>query len=953
MRRRRRDVKIRRLAGACPGFLQVADQWKEQELTMAEAWYQQSGIEVVEQIGSDLHNGLTEGEAAARLAKNGPNELKGKPRATMWEMLLEQFKDFLVLILIAASIVSAFVGEVADSLVIVTIVVLNAVLGVFQETKAEKALEALQKMAAPNTKVIRGGVLLTIPSRELVVGDIVRLEAGDYVPADVRILESMNLKVEEASLTGESVPVEKETAALNHEAPLADRHNMAYMGTVVTYGRGRAVVIGTGMDTEIGKIAEMISSFEEQSTPLQEKLASFGKVLGILCLAVCAVVFVLGIYQGYRDGHLTWDEVTLLFMTAVSLAVAAIPEGLPAVVTIVLAIGMQRMVKKNSIVKKLHAVETLGSTTVICSDKTGTLTQNQMTVVRLFADGQLLAVSGEGYSPQGEFSRDGQALAVADEPGLKVLLQGSALCNDAILQTTDDQGWKIAGDPTEGALVVVAAKAGFDRDSMNGQFPRVQEIPFDSSRKMMTTFHRLPGGGIRAFVKGAPDILLNRCTKILIRDSIHDLAAPETADISAANSAMARRALRVLAVGYRDFPDMPADLDPARIEQELTFVGLLGMIDPPRSEAREAVKICAKAGIRPVMITGDYRDTALAVAMDLGIAEDESQVVTGQQLNAMSGEELCEVVKTASVFARVSPEHKVAIVEAFQCNNHIAAMTGDGVNDAPALKKADIGVAMGITGTDVTKETADMVLTDDNFASIVAAVEEGRVIFANIRKFVFFLMSCNLAEIFVIFFAMILGWPIPLLPIQLLWLNLVTDAFPALALGMERPEPGVMDQPPRDPQEPILNSNMKKMILIQSGVLTLAVLGAYYYALTRLTPGYSLGAPVSPELDLTMARTFAFATMISAELLRAYTTRSEHYSVFKIGLFSNQYMNMGVGLSFLLLALALYGPLHAVFRTQTLGWSEWAVIGGFAILPFVAGEIGKQFLDLGAGRKKS
>jgi Ca2+-transporting ATPase len=920
---------------------------------MTDAWYQQSGIEVVEQIGSDLHTGLTKGEAAARLAKNGPNELKGKPRATLWEMLLEQFKDFLVLILIAASIVSAFVGEVADSLVIVTIVVLNAVLGVFQESKAEKALEALQKMAAPNTKVVRGGTLQTVPSRELVVGDIVLLEAGDYVPADVRILESMNLKVEEASLTGESVPVEKETAALDHEAPLADRHNMAYMGTVVTYGRGRAVVIGTGMATEIGKIAEMISSFEEQSTPLQEKLASFGKVLGILCLAVCAVVFVLGIYQGYRDGHLTWDEVTLLFMTAVSLAVAAIPEGLPAVVTIVLAIGMQRMVKKNSIVKKLHAVETLGSTTVICSDKTGTLTQNQMTVVRLFADGQLLAVSGEGYSPQGEFSRDGQQLVVADELGLKVLLQGSALCNDAILQPTDDQGWKIAGDPTEGALVVVAAKAGFDRDLMNEKYPRVQEIPFDSSRKMMTTFHRLPGGGIRAFVKGAPDILLNRCTKIMLRDSIHSLAAQETADISAANSAMARRALRVLAVAYRDFPDMPSDLEPARIEQELTFVGLLGMIDPPRSEAREAVKICAKAGIRPIMITGDYRDTALAVAIDLGIAQDESQVVTGQQINAMSGEELCEAVKTASVFARVSPEHKVAIVEALQRNNHIAAMTGDGVNDAPALKKADIGVAMGITGTDVTKETADMVLTDDNFASIVAAVEEGRVIFANIRKFVFFLMSCNLAEIFVIFFAMILGWPIPLLPIQLLWLNLVTDAFPALALGMERPEPGVMDQPPRDPQEPILNSNMKKMILIQSGVLTLAVLGSFCYALTRLTPGYSLGAPVSPELDLTMARTFAFATMIAAELLRAYTTRSEHYSVFKIGLFSNKYMNMGVGLSFLLLALALYGPLHAIFRTQTLGWSEWAVVGGFAILPFVAGEIGKQFLDLGAGRKKN
>ena len=918
---------------------------------MADAWYQKSSATVVEEIGSDLHKGLSDKEAAERLAKYGPNELKGKPHATIWEMLLEQFKDFLVLILIGASIVSAFVGEVADSLVIIVIVVLNAALGVFQEAKAEKAMEALQKMAAPNSKVIRDGNIQTVPSRELVVGDIVLLEAGDYVPADVRILESMNLKVEEASLTGESVPVEKETVAIDHEASLADRHNMGYMGTVVTYGRGKAVIIGTGMNTEIGKIAQMISSFEEHSTPLQEKLADFGKILGILCLAVCAVVFVLGIYQGYRDGNLTMDEVTLLFMTAVSLAVAAIPEGLPAVVTIVLAIGMQRMVKKNSIVKKLHAVETLGSTTVICSDKTGTLPQNQMTVVRLFADGQLLEVSGEGYSPEGSFSREGKPLQATAEPGLNLLLQGSALCNDAILQPTEEKGWKIAGDPTEGALVVVAAKAGYDRDSINEKFPRVQEIPFDSSRKMMTTFHQMPDGSVRAFVKGAPDILLNRCKHISTRGQITEVNDADRANIAAANSAMAKQALRVLAVAYRDFPAVPANLEPTQIEADLTFLGLLGMIDPPRSEARDAVKICKQAGIRAIMITGDYRDTALAVAMDLGIAEGEHQIVTGQELNAMCKDEICQVVKKASVFARVSPEHKVAIVEAFQANGQIAAMTGDGVNDAPALKKADIGVAMGITGTDVTKETADMVLTDDNFASIVAAVEEGRVIFANIRKFVFFLMSCNLAEIFVIFFAMIMGWPIPLLPIQLLWLNLVTDAFPALALGMEKPEPGVMEQDPRDPQEPIMNSNMKKMILIQSTVLTFAVLGSFGYALKYLTPGFTFGAPLTPDLDLSMARTFAFATMISAELLRAYTTRSEHYSVFKIGLFSNKYMNMGVGLSFALLALALYGPLHAIFRTQILGLAEWAVVGGFAILPFVAGEIGKQFLDLSGAHK--
>ncbi|HWR30150.1 MAG TPA: cation-translocating P-type ATPase [Negativicutes bacterium] len=901
-------------------------------------WYRKSGVDVVGEIGSDLHKGLTDQEAGLRLEKNGPNELQGKPRATMWERLLAQFKDFLIIILIVASIVSACIGEVTDSLVIIAIVILNAALGVFQESKAEKAMEALQKMAAPNSKVVRGGTIQTIPSRELVVGDVVLLEAGDYVPADVRILESMNLKVEEASLTGESVPIEKETAAIGHEASLADRHNMGYMGTIATYGRGRAVVIGTGMDTEIGKIAQMISSFEEQNTPLQDKLAEFGKVLGILCLVVCALVFVLGIYQGYADGHLTMDEVTLLFMTAVSLAVAAIPEGLPAVVTIVLAIGMQRMVKKNSIVKKLHAVETLGSTTVICSDKTGTLTQNQMTVVQMFADGELLEATGEGYSPEGSFSRGGKLLDAATEPGLSLLLQGSALCNDAILQTSEDKGWKIAGDPTEGALVVVAAKAGYDRDSINETCPRVQEIPFDSSRKMMTTFHQQPDGSVRAFVKGAPDILLSRCKQICSQAKISELDDAERAIIATANSSMAKQALRVLAVGYRDFPSVPAKLEPAEIEQDLIFVGLLGMIDPPRAEVRDAVNICNQAGIRAIMITGDYRDTALAVAMKLGIAQGENQVVTGQELNAMSKEELCLVVRKASVFARVSPEHKVAIVEALQCNREIVAMTGDGVNDAPALKKADIGVAMGITGTDVTKETADMVLTDDNFASIVAAVEEGRVIFANIRKFVFFLLSCNIAEIFVIFLAMLFGWPIPLLPIQLLWLNLVTDAFPALALGMEQPEPGIMAQQPRDPDEPILNKNMKAMIVIQGGVLTFAVLASYYYALTN----YPQNA------DFSMARTFAFTTLISAELLRAYTARSEHYSVFRIGLFSNKWMNMGVGVSFVLLALSLYGPLHEIFRTESLAFKELGIIFGFSILPFAAGEIGKQFMDLGA-----
>lgn len=909
---------------------------------MKHEWYQLSQEQVSQQLNSDLTQGLSQAEAAKRLADNGPNELKEKERETLFQRFLNQFKDFLVLILIAASLISAFIGEVADSAVIIAIVILNAVLGVFQEAKAEKALEALKKMAAPCSKVIREGNLFTIPSRELVAGDIVILEAGDYVPADLRIIEAINLKVEEASLTGESVPVEKEATAITGEVPLGDRHNMGFMSTIVAYGRGKGLVTGTGMQTEIGKIAEMLQEYKEEQTPLQRKLEEFGKYLGILCIVVCAIVFALGVYNGYRDGTLDAHEIQLMLMTAISLAVAAIPEGLPAVVTIVLALGMQRMVKKNSIVKKLHAVETLGSTTVICSDKTGTLTQNQMTIVKAYAGDSMFDVSGEGYNPKGQFSRNGAVVDTRLNRELDLLLRGSVLCNDAKLKAgaADGKAWSIIGDPTEGALIVAGAKGGYDREKTDCAFPRLQEIPFDSTRKMMTTFHRFDNGKIVAFVKGAPDILLSRCREIAIARSVRPLTPADREVIGKANSEMASQALRVLAVGYREFDVMPELLEPEVIEKDLVFTGLLGMIDPPRNEAREAVKVCAMAGIRPIMITGDHPDTAYAIARDLGIAGKDKKVITGQMLDTLAKEDLQKAVQTTSVFARVSPEHKVAIVEALRSNNEVTAMTGDGVNDAPALKKADIGIAMGITGTDVTKETADMVLTDDNFASIVAAVEEGRVIFTNIRKFVFFLLSCNMAEILVIFLAMILGWPVPLLPIQLLWLNLVTDAFPALALGMEKKEPDVMEVAPRDPAEPLLNRNMQIMIIIQSVVITIAVLGSFKYAMN------TYGG------DLNVARTFAFVTLISSELLRAYSTRSEHFSAFRIGFFSNKYMNMGVGVSFVLLMLSLYGPLHEVFRTFELGLQEWGVVACFAVLPFIAGELGKMFLDVAgsAGR---
>lgn len=824
-------------------------------------------------------------------------------------MLLSQFQDFLVLILIGASLISALIGEVTDSVVIILIVVLNATLGVVQEFKANKALEALKKMAAPEAKVIRDGKIIEIPSRELVPGDLVILEAGNYVPADLRLVESVNLKIEEASLTGESVPVEKNAEIVfNNDVPLGDRSNSAFMSTVVTYGRGKGIVVETGMNTEIGLIAEMLESYEEESTPLQKKLAELGKILGIASLAICGIVFILGLIRGV--------PILEMFMTAVSLAVAAIPEGLPAIVTIVLALGMQRMVKRHSIIKKLHAVETLGSTTVICSDKTGTLTQNEMTAQKVFVNGNVYSISGEGYKTQGEFTLNGKTIDPLADPDLKMLLTIGALCNDAKLEESGSDGDKtcrIIGDPTEGCLVVGAAKACMCLEELNKSRPRLQEIPFDSDRKRMTTFHPYEDGYI-ACIKGAPDVMLNLSNRILKNGEILDLTEADREQILEINHEMASQALRVLAFAFKLENELPNDPKPEEVEKDMIFVGLVGMIDPARPEAKEAIEICKQAGIRPVMITGDYKDTAEAIARDLGMLDETSKVLTGTDLDAMSDEELVAVADQVSVYARVSPVHKLRIVEAIKQNNHIVAMTGDGVNDAPALKKADIGVAMGITGTDVAKETADMILTDDNFASIVAAVEEGRVIYANIRKFIFFLLSCNIAEILIIFVAMLVGLPIPLKPIQLLWLNLLTDAFPALALGMEAKEPDIMEKPPRNPNEPIMDHRMKVQIAIQSIFMTMAVLGVFTFALNTSS-------------NLQVAQTYAFATLIFSELLRAYTSRSETLSVFKIGVFSNKYMVGGTFISFLLLLLVIYVPaLREIFDTVKLSIYDWDII---------------------------
>mgnify|MGYP002407848029 CR=1 FL=1 len=886
-----------------------------------ETWYGRSTEETCEAFGTDLEKGLRPEQVGALREKYGPNELAKKSGPTIAEMFLEQFKDYLVIILIVASIVSIAVGEITDSIVIIGIVIVNACLGVFQEYKAGKALEALKKMSAPSAKVIRGGELRTVPGEDLVPGDLVVLETGDYIPADVRITESVNLKADESALTGESVPVDKDAAALlEGEVGLGDRVNCGFMSTIVTYGRGQGIVTSTGMKTVIGGIAGMLQEAEEEDTPLQKKLAQMGKFLGTGCLVICALVFAMGLLRG--------EKVLGMFMTAVSLAVAAIPEGLPAVMTIVLALGMQRMVKHHAIMKKLHAVETLGSTTVICSDKTGTLTQNQMTVVKMFVPGAEIDVTGEGYAPEGRLLIGGKEADLSAEPAVARLLDIGALCNDSTLEKEEDQ-WKIVGDPTEGALVVAAAKAGKNSEQMNASYPRLQEIPFDSGRKLMTTFHKDAEGRFAAYTKGAPDILVGLCNRVMRRDGrIEEMTERDRKAILDENSALARSALRVLGMAFRPVGEIPAKPTPETDERDLVFTGLVGMIDPPRPEAIEAIKVCKTAGIRAVMITGDYRDTAAAVAKKLGIIESDEQVLTGAELSRMDDNQLKEAVRTVGVFARVSPEHKVRIVQAVRENGGIAAMTGDGVNDAPALKRADIGIAMGITGTDVAKETADMILTDDNFASIVRAVEEGRVIYSNIRKFVFFLLSCNIGEILIVFLSMVFQWPIPLLPIHLLWVNLVTDAFPALALGTENKEPGIMRAPPRDPAEPIINRNMVVNISVQSLVMTAAVLGAYYF-------GFHF-------YDLATGRTYAFMTLTICELLCVYTCRSEHFTLAKIGVFSNRMMNLATLVSFALLAVVILIPgLRPVFNVVSFNWEDWDFVILVALLPVVFCELTK------------
>lgn len=884
-------------------------------------FYDKSIEEVVKELNTDMDQGISKEEVSRRLKEYGENRLEEKESRGIFQMFLDQFRDFLVLILIGASIVSMIVGEATDAVIILLIVILNSVLGVFQENRANNALKALKDMAAPQAKVIREGILEKVPSSELVPGDVVILEAGDYIPADLRLVKSVNLKIEEAALTGESVPVEKSARErVEKDAGIGDRVNSAFMSTVVTYGRGKGIVVATGMNTEIGKVASMLEAVEEGPTPLQRKLDQLGKLLGSVCLGICGIIFILGLLRG--------QEVIEIFMTAVSLAVAAIPEGLPTVVTVVLALGMQKMIKKDAIMKRLGAVETLGSTTVICTDKTGTLTQNKMTVVKIFDGENLWDVTGRGYTTEGEIKKEGSLGKFEPEtsPALERLLRAGVLCNDAHLKKGVDE---IIGDPTEGALVVLGAKGGYPQETLMAEMPRIGEIPFDSKRKLMSTFHQHKKG-IVMYTKGAPDVVLSRCKYIFKDGNPIELTEQDRVRIMEQNHSFANEALRVLALAYKMPEEVKEVLDE---EKDLIFLGLVGMIDPPRDEAKEAVAICKKAGIRVVMITGDHKTTGSAIGKAIGIIDRDEEALDGKELDALSDEELKEKVKRVNVFARVSPEHKVRLIKAVKENGEIAAMTGDGVNDAPALKQADIGIAMGITGTDVAKEAADMILTDDNFASIVDAVEEGRTIFGNIRKFVGFLLSCNIGELLVIFIAMLFGAEVPLLPIHLLWINLITDAFPAFALGVEPKEEGIMERPPRDPDEPIVNKEMSIAVGIQSISLALAALLSFWYGLNHF----------NGEDALTAARTYCFITLVVGELLRAYSARSEEKMIYKMKIFSNMFLNISVLGSLLLLMAVVYIPfLQPIFHTVSLSLFELDMALLFAMIPLIGGEIAKK-----------
>lgn len=863
--------------------------------------------------------GLSAREAAERLQAYGLNELQASQRISPWQLLLDQFKNVLIIILLIAAVFAAFFGEGPVDAIAITVIVLFAViLGFVQEYRAERALEALQQMAAPTATVLRDGKEIEVLAREVVPGDVILLRAGDKVPADARLLEAVNLQIEEAALTGESVPLEKHTAPLqNGQLTIGDRKNMVYAGTAATYGRGRAVIVATGMNTEFGQIAQLLQTVEGSKTPLQENLDRLGHILARAALVIVTIIVALGLFRG--------QPLIQMILFGIALAVAVVPEALPAVVTVSLAIGVQRMVKRNALVRRLPAVETLGSVSVICSDKTGTLTKDEMTVRKVYAAEVVYDVSGAGYEPVGEFSHNG-ATATLPDP-LQQLLRGAVLASDAYLvQHESEQRWQVKGDPTEGALVVAAAKAGLYKSDLEKQYPRINEIPFTSETKRMTTLHETRGERV-AYSKGAPEIILESCIKHLTVDGEVPLDAAGKECILETAQQMASEAMRVLAVARRS----AAGIESA--EHDMTFLGLLGMIDPPRPEAKVAIQTCEQAGIKVVMITGDHPLTAAAVARELGLLKHQ-RIVTGAELEAMSDQVFSQEVETIEVYARVSPAHKLRVVTALQARGHIVAMTGDGVNDAPALKKADIGIAMGITGTDVTKEAAAMTLTDDNFASIVAAVEEGRGIFGNIKKYLMYLLSANVGEIILMASATMLNMPLPLETVQILYINLATDGLPALALSVDPPESDLMNRPPRNPRTGIFTRPVVALMLIGGAWLGIVNLLLFSWAL-------------STGRSADEARTMTFVSVVLFEFFKAYSFRSDRHSIFRHAL-ANKWLNLAILWELVLLSMIVYLPfLQGAFHTFSLTRADWMIVLGLSITVIPVLELGKWMVRRG------
>lgn len=867
-------------------------------------------LAVAENVQADLEKGLSPEEVKTRQKQFGPNEIQEGERPSLIILFFSQFKDFMIIVLLLATLISGLLGEYIDALAIISIVLLNGILGFFQEYRAERSLAALKELSAPTSFVKRDGKWQKIPSRELVPGDIIQFSSGDRIGADVRLVRVNSLEIEESALTGESVPVQKHVdPILEKDITLGDMQNIAFMGTLVTRGSGVGIVIGTGMNTAMGRIADLLQNQEALQTPLQRRLEQLGKILIAAAIALTILVVVIGIIQGH--------DVYTMFLAGVSLAVAAIPEGLPAIVTIALSLGVQRMIRKNALVRKLPAVETLGTASVICSDKTGTITQNKMTVTHLWANGETWTVSGQGYEPRGQFFYRGkERQPLQDEHFQRLLLYGM-LCNHAkIFQ--DEKGYRLDGDPTEGALIVAGMKAGINEKDL-AKYEIIKEFSFDSARKMMSVIVKDPEGNRYVITKGAPDVLIAKSSTFLHNGRRQVLSLHDKQQLLAVVETLAGQALRTLAVAYKPVEAIPEDERSA--EEQLTFIGLFGMIDPPRPEVKEAIQICQNAGIKTVMITGDHALTAEAIARELDLLNDDDLVITGSKLDSMTEEDLKDIVDRTAVFARVSPEHKLKIVRALQMNGHIVAMTGDGVNDAPAIKAADIGIAMGINGTDVAKEASSLILLDDHFATIKEAIHEGRNIYENIRKFIRYLLASNVGEILVMLFAMVLALPLPLVPIQILWVNLVTDGLPAMALGVDQPEGDVMNRKPRDPREGVFARGLGWKIISRGFLIGSTTLIAFIVAYNR-----------NPA-DLEYAQTIAFTTLVLAQLIHVFDCRSEH-SIFARNPFENKYLVAAVLSSLLLMFPVIYfEPLQTIFKTAPILPIDWLLIVAMASIP--------------------